>query len=69
MRQISEKVIIRLVGSYYKGCCASCHDDRIELGYHMIDIELGKGRWAEVCCYVYDAYKKWLENNNPVNPV
>ena len=35
-------------------CCLSCHED-MDMGFGGVYVELGKGRRAEVCCFVANA--------------
>ena len=57
-RQVPEEVVCRLIGYNYH--CDSCHEDTY-YGYPMLEIDFGKGRYAEVCCWVYSAYEEWLK--------
>ena len=60
-RWVSEAAIIRLIGpKYYDGHCISCHEDRDD-GYPMSELDLGKDRYAEVCCSVFNAFKAWQQ--------
>jgi hypothetical protein len=36
--------------------CDSCHEDFDEWGYEMCEIDLGKNRYAEVCCSISTTY-------------
>jgi len=63
IRYIPEKAIIRLIGPYYKGCCPTCHDDEM-MGYDLCELELGKNRYAYVCCEVAIAFRKWYEDKH-----
>lgn len=65
-RHITESAIIRLVKKHYAGCCYSCHDD-MDNGYAAgIELDLGKGRWGEVCCKVSAAYSEFVKNKSKV---
>jgi hypothetical protein len=48
--------------------CTSCHEDADQLGYWMLEMELTKGRDAEVCCVVGNQFEEMfprlLEKNN-----
>lgn len=57
-RYVPEKVIIRLIEDHYFGCCTSCHQN-FDLGYSIFTLDLGKGRWSEVCCQVAQAYEAY----------
>jgi len=58
---VREDVIVRLIGPYFKGHCESCHQDEA-MGYDMCFLDLGKGRYAEVCCRVAEAFEEWLQD-------
>lgn len=61
-KSISEDAIIRFLRR--KGiradCCDSCHSEAID-GYSIPEIELSRGRYAEVCCSVAIAWRKFVE--------
>lgn len=61
-RFIPEVKIIRLLRQHYSGCCNSCHDDMDGGDGSGIEIDLGKGRWSEVCCKVSLAFEKLLKD-------
>lgn len=64
MKPVSEEAVIRLIGDAFGGLhCTSCHEDAA-MGYPMVEIDLGKGRYAEVCCYVHEDYLEWLAEKN-----
>ncbi len=61
-REVKEKAVIRLIGNYFCGHCESCHEDA-DCGYDdLMTLELGKGRYAEVCCRVQDAFLRWMRD-------
>jgi len=69
---IPEKELIEIMGDYYKGCCDTCHED-YEMGYaNLIEIYLNEDLnintsydfVVEVCCWVYNAYEKWLKEKS-----
>jgi len=64
MRYVPEEAIRRLV-KRNGHCCDSCHDDaeqyEAENMYQLRELELGKDRWAEVCCSVGIAYDDWIK--------
>ena len=64
-RQVDAKVIIRWLGRYYQGCCPSCHEDDAN-GLPMVYIDLGKGRWAEVCCQVAQAVQEKINQKGEI---
>jgi hypothetical protein len=59
---VREQVLVRLM-RWRGGCCDSCHDDADAYAhegmYQLREIELGKGRYTEVCCRVGAAYDRW----------
>lgn len=60
-RSIPESTIRRLIGKTCSTCCLSCHAE-MEYGYSGIEVDLGKGRWAEVCCAVSIELEKRFQN-------
>lgn len=63
-RYVSENAIQKLIKHPY--CCNSCHDDADDYGYDLIELtpeELGKNRWAEVCCEVANMFKEWCSKS------
>lgn len=59
-RFISESVIVRLIGATEKDHCISCHSD-FE-GYEGNEIDLGKGRWTNLCCGITEKFKAWKDS-------
>lgn len=60
-RQIPEKIIIRLCKKFFESCCTSCHEDQ-DIGYNMLNLDLGKNRSAEVCCGVMTAIEQYRKH-------
>jgi hypothetical protein len=65
-REVKEKVVIRLIGKFFNGCCCEkCHQDYNHyVGYPRFVISLSRNRYAEVCRMIEEAYYKWLEHKN-----
>jgi len=63
LRYVKPEAVIRLIK--FKGShCSLCHEDADEYGESMCDIDLGKGRRAEVCCVVMRAYSEWCKERD-----
>lgn len=53
-RQVPEAVVRRLLGLRFADCCPTCHTTTPTL---LRRIDLGKGRYALVCCVVFQAWQ------------
>lgn len=77
MRYVREEALIRLIKRGLYGarmrCCGSCHNDADDYAtegmYQLRDIDLGKGRYTEVCCAIGSEYDEWVKTRSRNRPV
>ena len=60
-RYVTEEAVARLIHATESDHCNSCHSDADDEGYDMIEIDLGKDRYSEVCCGIITKFRAWLE--------
>jgi len=63
---VREAAIQRLIGN--DECCSSCHsEDKFGAGMCEMDAdELGKNRFARVCCKTYEHFLEWQKSKEGV---
>ena len=57
-RYVSEDAIARLIHAKESDHCISCHYYEEE---PMMELDLGKGRWSDVCCGIKSKFEEWAK--------
>lgn len=63
---VSEQALCRLIK--YDEHCSSCHSDEDDGCPSFSELDLGKGRYTEVCCNIAMAYRNWCNGREIDEP-